>query len=41
MKPLWIGLISAAVLAVQGVLLLATSATGVLVVVSILNAVGK
>jgi hypothetical protein len=41
MKPVWIGLISAAVVAVQGILLLATSATGVLVVVSIINAVSR
>lgn len=36
-----IGVVSVAVLAVQGVLLLATSATGVLVVVSIINAVSR
>ncbi len=39
MKPAWIALISAAVIAVQGVLLLATSATGVLFIVSVINAV--
>ena len=41
MKPVWIGLISAAVIAVQSILLLVTSATGVLVVVSIINAVQR
>lgn len=39
MKKIWIGLISAAALAVQGVLMLVTSATGVLFVLSVLNAV--
>ncbi len=39
MKPVWIALISAAVIAVQGILLLATSATGVLFIASVLNAV--
>ena len=41
MKPVWIGLISTAVVAVQSILLLATSATGVLVVVSIIKAVSR
>ncbi len=39
MKPVWIALISAAVIAVQGVLLLATSATGVLVIASVITAI--
>ena len=37
MKPVWITLISAAVVAVQGLLLVATGATGALLVVSLLN----
>ena len=39
MKPVWITMISAAVIAVQGILLLATSATGVLFIASVINAV--
>ena len=39
MKPVWITLISVATVAVQGVLFLATSATGVLFVASLLNAI--
>ena len=34
MKPIWIALISTAVVAVQGILFLATSATGVLLIIS-------
>lgn len=39
MKTVWITLISVAAVAVQGVLLLATSATGVLFVASLINAI--
>lgn len=37
MKPVWITLISTAVAAVQGILLVATGLTGALLVVSLLN----
>lgn len=39
MKPIWIALISVAVIAVQGFMLLLTSGTGALLVASLLNAV--
>ena len=39
MKKRWIALISAAVILVQGALALVTSATGVLFIVSVINAV--
>lgn len=39
MKPVWIALISSAVVLVQGILLLATSLTGVLYIASILKVI--
>ena len=39
MKPVWITIISVAAALVQGVLLLTTGATGVLLVASLLNVV--